>query len=793
MLRILLLLVLVYIPTTQAQNRASPKSPENPLGGMLQAQMNGETILLPHLKTDIEADIQGDLATVTVRQTFLNTTNTPLNATYLFPLNQDAAVYEMIMEVGEERLRAEIQRIEEARATFKKAQREGRSAALLSQHRPNMFSQDVANLMPGLPIIVTLRYVQPVPKIDADYELVIPLVVGPRYQPQGAGEPALSQQATDDVLHPVALNATNASNTERAAGGVPRWQMDDPPDLAGGADQSQSQTAFGRWELQQLPAYPPVAGLELPADIAAERVGLTVRLQAGLPIQQAVSPTHTLQQEQHSEQHWQFQLASGRTLANRDFVLRYRLAGQATQAGLLSYWDEQQQQGYFSVLLEPPAQPATSQINPREVVFVLDCSGSMAGLPMAASKNLARTMLERLRADDYFRIIRFSDRATEFSSQPLPATAANIQQGQRYLDTLQGSGGTEMSSGIRQALGAPLAPDTLRLVVFLTDGYIGNEFDILRLITQQLGNARLYSFGVGAGVNRFLLTEMARVGRGFVRIMDPTSEKLHTVVEELAGRLQTPVLTDISIDWGELSPLEVTPDPLPDLFAGESLRIMGRYQQPGSYAITVHGKVAGQSAALPLQIELSQHGHQSLADASTPENSTSAGRTSAGRTLALSWARSRIKHAMHQLSTPQQLRPEGLSDTTLKQTITRLGLEHALVTQWTAFVAVSERIYNLNPQATPTLPVPLSQVAGVSELAYGKNAANRPVSPAAPLQAAPLQAAPLQLAQAPTPNLVGNAAPEPAQWLGLGLLGALLLFALRRREPASISSGRRAV
>ncbi|MEZ5590915.1 MAG: VIT and VWA domain-containing protein [Gammaproteobacteria bacterium] len=710
MLRILLLCILVYLPVAQAQNSAPPKNPENPLGGVLQARMNGETILLPHLKTDIEADIQGDLATVTVRQTFLNPADTPLNATYLFPLNQDAAVYEMIMEVGEERLRAEIQRIEEARATFKKAQREGRSAALLSQHRPNMFSQDVANLMPGLPIIVTLRYVQPVPKIDADYELVIPLVVGPRYQPQGAGEPALSQQATDDALHPVALNDTDAADTGRTVGGgVPRWQMDNPPALAGGADRSESQTAFGRWELQQLPAYPPVAGLELPAEIAAERVGLTIRLQAGLPIQQAISPTHVLQQEQRSEQYWQFRLASGRTLANRDFILRYRLAGQTTQAGLLSYWDEQQQQGYFSVLLEPPAQPAASQINPREVVFVLDCSGSMAGLPMAASKNLARTMLERLRADDYFRIIRFSDRATEFSSQPLPATAANIQQGQRYLDTLQGSGGTEMSSGIRQALGAPLAPDTLRLVVFLTDGYIGNEFDILRLIDQQLGNARLYSFGVGAGVNRFLLTEMARVGRGFVRIMDPTSEKLHTVVEELAGRLQTPVLTDISIDWGELNPLEVTPDPLPDLFAGESLRIMGRYQQSGSYVITVHGKVAGQSAALPLQIALPQpSGHELVADDNASDDNTSAGRTLAGRTLAgrtlaLSWARSRIKHAMHQLSTPRQLRPEGLSDTALKQTITRLGLEHALVTQWTAFVAVSERIYNPNPQITTDL------------------------------------------------------------------------------------------
>ena len=777
LLRIMLMLCTLLPACIQAQQAVSI---EESLGGRLQAQITGETVFLPNLQTDIEADIQGNLVTVSVRQTFINPSNTPINASYLFPLNQNAAVYEMTMEVGEERLRAEIQRIEEARANFQKAQREGRSAALLSQHRPNMFSQDVANLMPGLPIVVTLRYVQIVPKIDAAYELVIPLVVGPRYQPANATGPMLSQDSLDDELQPLPVAQIDLQQSNPA--GVARWQMDAPPGLAGGATSSNSKMTFGRWEVQELPAYPPVAGLELPSEIAADRVELSIQLHSGIVIQQAHSPSHHLLQEQISPQHWQFSLSSQRTFANRDFVLRYQLAGNSIQAGVLSYWDEQDQQGYFSLLLEPPAQPVAAQINPREVVFVLDCSGSMAGLPMAASKALASTMLERLRPDDYFRIIRFSDSATEFSQQPVLATANNIQQGKRYLDVLHGSGGTEMSSGIRQALAAPAASGTVRLVVFLTDGYIGNEFDILRLIKQQLGTARLYSFGVGTSVNRFLLTEMARVGRGFVRIMDPTSEKLSAVVEELAGRLQAPVLTDIRIDWGEFKPLDVTPEPLPDLFAGQSLRILGRYQRPsnetsydtGHYTINVHGQVAGQTARLPLQIKLSE---------SNPDDASSADQ-SIGRSLPLNWARARIKQAMHQLSTPPGLRPDNISDDTLKQQIIQLGLEHALVTQWTAFVAVSERIYNPNSQATPTLPVPLSQVAGVSELAYGKKPSNKSTLPAPP---APLQATPpLQLAHIPAPNLVGNAAPEPAEWLGLGLLTGILLLTMRSRRYASI-------
>ena len=695
------------------------------LGGHMRAVVDGHPVIFPTLKTDIDADIQGDLATVTVVQTFANPLQEALHATYLFPLNKDAAVYEMTMEVGNERVRAEIQRVEEARRTYEVAKKAGKSAALLTQHRPNMFTQDIANLMPGVPIKVTLTYVQTVPKVDGEYQLVVPLVVGPRFQPDGTGVEPVAQAQVDQPDPP----------QQQAGGDVPRWDLADPPGPAGGATLADSTEQFGQWEVEQLPAYPPVSGMELPQHIDAQRVSLQIRIDSGMPIANVLSQTHTIRTEQPSAQTRLIALADGRTIDNRDFVLRYALAGTTNQAGLLAYRDDHG--GFFSLLIEPPASPDEDQIGRREMVFVLDCSGSMSGLPMDASKAFMREALRNLRPTDTFRIVRFSDTATEFSSRPLIATPANVRRGIAYSDQLYGSGGTMMTSGIEQALQVAPTEDTLRLVVFLTDGYIGNDFEVLRLLEENLGAARLFALGVGTGVNRYLLSEMGRIGRGFTRYMDPT-EHTEAVAKELTDRLQTPVLTDIRIDWGGLVSTGLTPTLIPDLFAGQSLRLQGRYSIAGEYRIKIHGKVNGRPATLPFQVNL-------------PEQSTH------GEAVKLVWARSAIKDAMHLMLAPEELRPDQETDTRLKQRITQLGLDYALVTQWTAFVAVSEKVYNADPDATGTRPVPLAQVKGITENAYGG-------------------------------SYTGYATPEPQTIFGLLLVAGMLgWFVARRRVSSPVS------
>lgn len=718
-LKLLLIGVLAWLPL----NNALAIAPDD-LGGRIEAKIEGKPVTFPLLKTDIDADVQGDLATVTVTQTFANPLNQAVNATYLFPLNETAAVNAMVMEVGDERVQAKIQRVEEARATFQKAQSEGRSAALLTQHRPNMFTQDIANLMPGLPIKVTLTYAQTVPRVDGSYELVIPLVVGPRYQPQGSGV---------------------APGEAAPRGGVQHW--DAQTGTSGGATRADSKASYGQWEVEQLPAYPPVFELNAPAQIDPERVGLVIHLNAGMAINAIDSRTHPITTQTPETGKAEVRLSHGRTLDNRDFVLRYTLAGTRTQAGLLAYRD--QRGGFFSLLLEPPQVPVENEITPREMVFVLDCSGSMEGLPIEASKAFMRAALRKLRPTDSFRIIRFSDSANEFSAQPLPATPQNIAAGLRYTDSLSGEGGTEMSSGIRQAL-APVVPaGAIRLVTFLTDGYIGNEAEVLALLKANLNNARLYAFGVGTGVNRYLLSEMGRVGRGFTRYMDPT-EDLEKVAGGLADRLQSPVLTDIHIDWGHAEVSQTSPNVIPDLFAGQSLRIQGRYNRPGPQEITVRGLVHGRPATLPLKIEL-------------PETSTQ------GEAVPIIWARSMIGDLQYQLTTgAQRSGAETVSQDALKQQITDLGLNFSLVTPWTAFVAVSEKIYNPNPTDAPTLPVATPQVEGVSEAAYGE-----PGIPAASVTG--------------TVAFTGHGGPEPEFWLGLILIGLLLgRFWLRHSWSMSI-------
>lgn len=679
--RAIILLLLILTPLAHAEIDVDK------LGGRVEAiTLDGDTLIFPTLKTDIDINIQGDLATVAVQQTFENPLNTPLNVTYLFPLNKDAAVYKMIMAVGDELVHAQIKKTKEAQATFEQAKQEGKSAALLKQHRPNMFTQDIANLMPGLPISVTLYYVQTLPKVDKAYELVIPLIVGPRFQPPHTASP-------------------------------------------------QEQPQIGKWELEALPPYPSVKGLDIPETIDAERVALKIHLNAGIAIQQLYSRTHKLDIQTARENQRIITLAKDRVIDNRDFVLRYTLSGDTHQAGLLAYY-QAEKQGFFSLLLEPPALPQADQITQREMVFVLDCSGSMSGLPLDANKAFMREALRNLRPTDTFRIIRFSESATEFSRVPLQATSENIRRGIYYTNQLQGGGGTMMIEGIKQALKVPVPEGSLRLVTFLTDGYIGNEHEILKLIKQIIGSARLFAFGVGTGVNRFLLSEMGHVGRGFTRYMDPT-EEVQSVAKELAQRLQSPVLTDITIDWGELQPTQIMPQTIPDLFAGQSIRIQGRYTKPGQYVIKVKGRVNGRAATLPLEIHLPAQSEQ-------------------GEAIALIWARSAIKEKMRLLNIPEYMHEIPISDENLKQQVTQLGLDFSLVTQWTAFVGVSEKKYNPNPAHTPTSAIPLPMVKGVSKQAYSNPARTNPPS------------------ANNTGASTGNPVPEPAMVFGLLLI--LIVF-----------------
>jgi len=626
------------------------------LGGTIKTDAFGKLVNFPSLSTDIKADIQGDSTTVSVTQTFINPTNKAVNAKYLFPLNKDAAIHSMVMEMGDEIVEAQIKKKKEAKEIYDDAKKEGRAASLLEQHRPNMFTQNIANLPPGLPIKITIKYVQQIKKIDNDYELVIPLIVGPRYEPQ-------KKQAQT-----VGLGGENSDK---------RFKNEDIKE-------------YGKWNISKLPTYPSLLNKLKPGSIDPNRVSISVTIRSGTSIGNVYSNTHQIE----TSGGW-FQktitLSKKSIIDNSDFILRFNLGGSTIQGGFMTH--KTSEGNYFSLMVEPPKEVEDKNIMGRELVFVMDTSGSMGGAPLTASKIFMRQALKNLRPQDFFRVISFSSSSSEFSSGSISATRRNIINGLDYVDALQAEGGTEVIPALRKAFHNKQPENMLQLIVVLSDGYVGNESDIFKFINKNMhSNSRLFSFGVGTSVNRFLLHEMAYMGRGFFRVIDPTQNPDEFAMQ-FANKIKTPLLTDIKIDWGNLQVSEVTPQLIPDLFAGDSIRIYGRYKGEGLNNIKINGNTKGKEATLLVKADL--------------YNNITEGDNGS---IPLIWARSKISDYMRKIN---------LGDEELKEKVISLGLKHSLITKWTSFVAVSRKVVNPNPENTRNNQIPLPKVKGVNYKAYG--------------------------------------------------------------------------
>lgn len=705
-------LALVVLGTLVLPALAEPDLDD--LAGSVVARVDGEEIHLPLLKADYTVGIDGDAAHVEVTQTFFNPTAEPLHATYLFPLNRKAAIHAMRMDLDGEVVIARIEKKGAARKAFEQAKAEGKAASLLTQHRPNMFTQDIAHLMPGRSVKITLEYVQDVPKIDGAHELIVPMVVGPRYELAG-GE------------NPVRLVGVDGDDR------IPRDTHEPAPNYPVSLKQVDKVSG---WHIDRLPAYPPVIGHNAPGDIDPKRVSLDLRLTAPMSITGVWSDTHALDISGEDRQKT-VRFAGGRAIDNRDFVLRYQLAGDhEVAAGLSSHFDDDHG-GSFSLLIEPPHMPAKDMAGQRELVFVLDMSGSMSGEPIATSKAFMEAVIQGLRPDDYFRILRFSDNTSAFSGNAVLATESNKAHALRFVAGLHAGGGTEMNRAINTAFDTRQPKDTTRIVVFLTDGYIGDERNVISSIASRIGNARIYAFGVGRAVNRFLLEAMAKEGRGYVRYAG-LGEDAQEAAAGLAASLKTPLLTDISIDWNGLAVTGQTPAKIPDLFEGGSVRVLGRYRSGGKHTVYIEGLINGRAARLPLEIDLAADGSNAAEQV---------------KALPLLWAREQIfdKDRAYTIG--------GGTDSRLEQEITDLGLAYSLQSRFTSFVAIAERKLNADPASAMQKSVPVPQVSGVSAQAY------------------------------PSLNLSGSSTPEPEGVFGILMIMFALAARFRRRLGALFAAG----
>ena len=604
-------------------------------------------IPLPLKHTDVSAQVSGYIATVDVTQQFHNPFAQKIEAVYQFPLPHDAAVSEFVMQIGDRQIRGIVREKEEAEQLYRQAREQGFNVALLTQVRPNIFEQKIANIEPGKQIDVSIRYFNTLSYADGWYTFVFPMVVGPRFNPPHSADPVRA---------------------------VPHGT---PPVLDEQGQRVGTDIAYLR-----------------PDERSGHDIALTLDIDAGVSIEEAMCVTHVVSTTPDAADPGKLhvELSPNDTLPNKDFIFAFRIAGDQMKQGLLTHIDPQTGEGYFTLMLYPPAELEGLSRQPMEMVFVLDCSGSMHGEPLAQAKDAIRRGLRHLQAGDTFQIIRFSSDASQLGERPVPATPANIQRALRYVDGLQSRGGTMMIEGIKAALDFAHDPARYRVVTFLTDGFIGNEREILREMNQRIGNARVFSFGVGSSVNRFLLERMAGVGRGAVAYLLP-GDSGADIMDAYFNRISHPAMTNLSVSFGDANVTDVYPTRTPDLIVGRPVILTGRFT---GELDTIHITPApGTPGSAPGNI--GEHDLAIRIDADEARPGT--------RALAQVWARRKIMDLMDQAAL------EG-DDRQYRQAVLDTALRYQLMSQYTAFIAIDASRITEGDHST-TVPQPLPMPEGV--------------------------------------------------------------------------------
>lgn len=595
-----------------------------------------ETDRLPLKSTKVDVHIVGMIADVTIKQVYRNEGKRTIEARYVFPSSSQSAVYAMTVRLQDRLLTARLREKQQAKQEYETAKSEGKTAALLEQQRPNVFEMNVANILPNDEVVVELRYTELLSPRDMLYSFVFPTVVGPRY------------------------------------------------------NSPQSPTAAEKW----------VKNPTLPQGIASEsRFNIKVTMDSPIPVQMVSSPSHSLRSDGLGSKHVDVMLGDNQIANNRDFVLRYRLAGEKIQSGLLLYRGKDE--NFFLGMVEPPKQVATAQIQPRDYIFVVDVSGSMQGHPLDITKQLLRNLIGGLRSTDTFNVMLFSGNSSMLAPQSLPATASNIQQAIDTIDQQQGGGSTEIVPALRKITELPKSPDVSRSVIVVTDGYVTVEDEVFKLIRQQLHQANVFAFGIGSSVNRVLIEGMARAGQGEPFIVTKP-EEADEQAEHLRKMIQAPVLTQVTAKLTGVEAYDIQPTVLADVLSGRPVMVMGKWRSHRDKAAEATLVVTGRSTEGEYQQQVSAKSDNS------EDNSA----------LRLLWARQKIA----ELSDQEALEGNG----SYKQAITDVALKYGLLSAYTSFVAVDEVVRNVNPEdsSTVTQPVPLPE--GVSNLALGSGIPSTP-------------------------------------------------------------------
>ncbi|MBF0188526.1 MAG: marine proteobacterial sortase target protein, partial [Magnetococcales bacterium] len=573
------------------------------------------------LETDVTIRVTGPLARAVVRQRFKNPTEAWAEGIYLFPLPESAAVDHMRMRIGERVIEGEIQQRAQAKKTYEAAKKAGKRTSLVEQERPNMFTTSVANIPPSGEIVVEIEYQERPEWKDGAFSLRFPMVVGPRYIP------------------PEKLKVTEEIDLSGQG-----WLISSPPEDA-------DRLTAPLHESRESDRINPVA--------------LTVILETGFPLAKITSHHHRIIQSKPTAETWSLSLAEGEVPADRDFELTWTpVAGSAPRAALFSHVQEGMNSALMMVM-PPRGDGVQSRSMPREVVYVIDVSGSMGGASIRQAKAALTMALDRLKPHDRFNVIAFNHKTKALHDRAVSATSEAVEDARNWVDNLDADGGTEMLSALIRSLPEDQQEDGwVRQVVFMTDGAVGNEKQLFQAIHRLLGERRLFTVGIGSAPNSHFMRTAARFGRGtFTHIGSP--DQVLTRMESLFKKIESPVLSGIQVTFLDendhaVNGVETVPGNIPDLYLGEPLAVAFQ-----TTTMPAKAKVSGRFGRIIWESTLNLDGAVSRPG------------------VGIYWARQKIEALMDGHVT-------GLNAQDIEAQVTQLALTHHLVSKYTSLVAVDK-------------------------------------------------------------------------------------------------------
>jgi Ca-activated chloride channel family protein len=613
----------------------------------------------------VHFDIRGMVATITLEQSFRNDTDDWVEGVYAFPLPDKAAVRHMEMRIGERLIVGKIKEKSVAKKIYNNAVRMGKKASLVEQRRPNLFTNRVANIGPDEEITVRLEYVQPLEYQHGEFFLRFPMTITPRYFPAQASDSLADGESSSNLNINEGMGW--ALPTQNNANGTP-----------------------------------------------INRMQITAHLDAGMPLAAVSSSYHEIVLSR-SKGSYEIHLAEGSSAMDRDFVLHWKPVT-GSQPAAAVFTQRVGDDTYGLLMLVPPELSGAAQERtlPREVIFVIDTSGSMGGVSIEQAKASLALALAQLGPRDSFNIIEFNSQMRRLFRTPVPASRHTTQRAAEFVRQLQAGGGTEMLPALQAALSgqnvvqAESTPYRVRQVVFITDGAIGNEEQLFEEIISTVGDRRLFTVGIGAAPNSWFMRKAAQFGRGTHTHIGDISEVTQKM-QILFDQISTPLATKLQVSWP--TEVEAYPQRIPDLYQGLPLLVAFKLGSDKSVGeITVSGNVGSKQWSRRVQL------HET---GTADESETSAYASG----VASIWARRKIDSLLDQ-------KLMGVDEVVVKANVLGVALAHSLMCPYTSFVAVEERVSRPEGAALRSEALPNTQPKGQSmqQVTYPKTATTAPAN-----------------------------------------------------------------